>query len=293
MPQRVEWIKTDFVKLNYMLGGGIPKGKILEIFGFEGCGKTTLALELSKHFEKVYYIDYEHEIDIDYVEKLGAKVSRFTQPVTFEEGVDNFFKDLRKEAKKTKTKNYDLLIVDTIGSAVSEVDIESDMSGKKYPALPGKVTIFCKKLEKICKPMGLTTILLNHKKVNLGDKFGPKYRTPGGRQIKYSASIRISVTEKKERIFTDSIITNLWWKKNKVAENIPIKHAPYIVRRGKGIIRGEETFRLGLEIDLIKRAGNKYSIKSKEFTGKKETIDFLENNPKIREAINGKWLEKN
>jgi len=286
MVKATKWITSDFILLNQMLGGGIPVGHIIEVFGFEGCGKTTFALELSKLFKKPYMIDYEYALDKTYMDLLGVKLAKATQPVTFEEGVDNFFRALKKH-------KFDCLIVDTIGSAISEAEIEKELKENTMGIRAQKVTVFCKKAEKICKPLGITVILLNHKKDRIGGGFGDKYYTPGGRQIKFSASIRLSVTKKKCKDFPDDgIIMNIWTKKNKVAQNIPFQNCKYVIRRGMGIIRGEETMRLGIEAGVIKIDKQMYKIGSKSFRGKAKLIDFLNSEERVRAAINDKWTSK-
>ena len=240
MVSKPKFIETDFVLLNRMLGGGVPVGKIIEIFGFEGCGKTTLAMELSKVFKQVYYMDFEHELDTRYAKSIGAKFATFKQPVTFEDGIDDFFRSLKRDKERC-----DLLIIDTIGSAITNEQLEKELKDNTVGSLPGKVTIFLRKAEKILKPLGITLILLNHKKETIGAGFGDKYYTPGGRQIKYSASIRLSLTEKKNNVYEDDgIIVNIWTKKNKVAQEMIDKNCMYMIRRGLGMLRGEETFRI-------------------------------------------------
>jgi len=280
------WVETDFTLFNQMLGGGVPEGKIIEIYGFEGCGKTTLALELSKYFKSVFYIDYEHELDLEYVEKIGAKIKNIIQPISFEEGVDEIFHEF-KEGKR-----YDLIIIDTIGSAITNEQIKKDISEATMGSLAQKVTIFLRKAEKILKPMNVTIILLNHKKDLFGAGFGEQHYTPGGRQIKFSASVRLSITQKKDTIFDDSIITNIWVKKNKVISYNAIQNCFYTIRRGMGIIKGEESFRLGTELNIIKKEGQSFSIGSKKFCGKKEMIDFLNISEEVRKHINEKWYKK-
>lgn len=291
MAKKPKFIETDFLLLNRMLGGGIPVGKIIEIFGFEGCGKTTLAMELSKEFKHVYYMDFEHELDTRYAESIGAKFATFKQPITFEDGIDDFFKHLKKG------KKCDLLIVDTIGSSITNEQLEKDLKDNTVGSLSGKVTIFLRKAEKILKPLDITLILLNHKKETIGGGFGSKFYTPGGRQIKYSASIRLSLTEKKNAIYPkpDGIIVNIWTTKNKVAQEMQDENCMYMIRRSLGLLRGEETFRLGLEANVIKKEGQSFKIASKSFRGKKAIIDFLcdPDNVKVREAINEKWRVKN
>jgi len=287
--KKTEFLPTEFIRFNKMLAGelpgGIPTGKIIEIFGFEGCGKTTVALELSRIFKSVYYIDFENELDMEYVAMLDAHLSKVIQPVTFEEGIDLFFRDLKK-------KKYDCLIVDTIGSAITEGEIEKELKDCTVGIRAQKVTIFCKKAEKILKPLGVTVILLNHKKDRIGSGFGERFYTPGGRQIKYSASIRLSITEKKCKIFDDAIITNIWTKKNKVAKKLDVPNIEYIIRRGKGISRGEEAMCLGLETGVVKKTGQTFKIGSKTFRGKVEVIEFLDAEVKVRKAIYDKWSDK-
>jgi hypothetical protein len=157
-----------------------------------------------------------------------------------------------------------------------------------------KVTIFLKKAEKILKPMGITTILLNHKKEVIGKAAfgGDRFYTPGGRYIKYASSIRLSVTQKADMVFSDGIVSNIWTKKNKVAHELLIPNCEYTIRRGKGISRGKEAFDLSLAIGLAKREGQSFKIGSKSFRGKEAFIEFLDGAEEIRKAIHDRWHQR-
>jgi len=275
---------TEFMLLNDMLGGGIPIGKIIEIFGYEGCGKSTLGMELTKYFKRVYYIDFEHELDMDYAKMIGANITKIIQPATIEEGCDTFFHDY-------KEKRYDLLIVDTIGAGISAEELENDLADNDMGISARKITRFVKKMEHILKPLGTTTILLNHKKDILGKSSfgGEKHYTPGGRYLRFAASFRLSVTKKSTKVYEDAIICNIWSKKDKVTHVDGIHNAEYMIRRGKGIIRGDECLHLALAMGMITHKGQCYHLASKSLRGIKEAIDFLDANPKVREAINARW----
>lgn len=288
-------VQTDLIRLNEMCAGvapgGLPRAEIMEFFGFEECGKTTLAIELSKSFKKVYMIDYEYKFDFDYSKMIGGNFAKIVQPVTFEEGVDDFISEIRELHKKGKPL-YDCLIVDTIGSSVSEAEIEAELKENTMGIRAQKVTLFLKKAEKILKPFGVTTILLNHKKDKMGGGFGEQYYTPGGRQIKFSCILRVSVTKKKCKIYDDGMIMNMWIKKNQFAQEHGAQNCQYIIRRGKGICRGVEMMEIGQEAGLIKKEGQMYKIGSKEFRGKAKMIEFLDEQPKVREAIAKAYYEK-
>jgi len=200
----------------------------------------------------------------------------------------DFFKDLKK-------KNYDLLIIDTIGSAITKDQLEKDIEENTIGSLANRVTLFLRKAEAILKPLGVTVILLNHKKDKIGG-FNQKHYTTGGRQILFSSSIRLSVTKKKANIFTEpeeSIITNIWINKNKVINKPTVSNCMYTIIRGKGISRGEECFRLALDTGMITIKGQMFHIGKKSFRGKRNIVEFLDEHKEIRDKINEKWIEAN
>lgn len=292
-PKEIPGIVTDLVYFNDMFGGKFPTGKIYEIFGFEHCGKTTLALELSKSFSAPYYIDMENELSEEYVRRIGNSNSVVTKPTTFEEGLDDFFKAI-KNATPDKPI-HDLLIIDTIGAAKCQAEIDAAMSDSTVGVLARKVTQFLKKAEALLKPLGITVICLNHKKDKIGGGFGEKHYTPGGRYLDFAAAYRISVTKKASQVFKDkdSTIVNLWCKKDKANNELQRKNTSYTILRGKGIHRGVEGFALGIECKAIKKDGQSYLLGEVSVRGKEAMMDHLQDNPADLKTVIKAWHEFN
>lgn len=294
-------IKTGLIRFDEMIGGGILEGSRIEIYGREDCGKSTFALEVSKAFKKPYMIDFEHKMSEEYAQiinpELSEKKGNLLRGNTLEESLDTFlgeFEDIlkkniaRKKKKEKEVQNFDLLIIDTIGSASTLELIESKLSDKKrVGSLARAVTDFLRnKAEKILTPYGCTTLMLNHKKPTIGAKpFEEQSYTPGGIHLSYSAQIRIAMGRKANRIYEDGITASFWQKKNHTTMTETPKNCEYIIRRGHGIVRGFESLLIGIENGIIKEEGTSYVIGDEKFRGQKAIADFLNETPELQKAI--------
>ena len=307
-------VPTGLILFDQMVGGGLPRGCRIEIFGEEDCGKTTLALEISRAYKKPYYMEFEQKFDDEYAQSInptiGTEFKNMVQPFTIEEGVDDFIKKfraietanikirkennkLKKGAKKKALKGqYDLLVMDTVGSAVTIDQIEKDMQDNDQVAsLAIQMTRFLRsKAEKILSPKGCTLIMLNHKKEVIGSGFGDGDRTPGGRHVKFTSIARFSITRKKTTIYDDAIDMGIWFRKNHINSKASIKKCRYLIKRGHGVVRGYETLQLGLMTKTIKEDGQFFVLGDYRMRGVKQMVEFLEANPNLRSAINEEYL---
>lgn len=289
-PVPIDRIKTGMVKLDAMMGGGIPKGRIIEIAGYPHSGKTTLALEISKLFRKTLYVDLEHETDPDYHKAMLVNVD-IVQPMIFEEVMDEFFGEtIAAMNKKGGKAPYDLMIIDSIGSALTAEQYEKPLMDRTVGSLARAVTGWCRKAEKIHKNFGITTLVINHRKPAITSR--GEYN-PGGLQLTHSAGIILSIHGGRSDIWKDDgMIMHMKMPKNKVTGAIPLTECEYLIRRGRGISRGWEAFCIGEELGLIKQEGHHYKIGKHEFVGRHEMTEYLDDAPDVREVIAGKWREK-
>lgn len=279
--KKIKRIKTGLIRLDAMMGGGIPVGRIIEVYGYPHSGKTTLALEIAKVFKKTLLIDYEHETDPDYHKALNVKVD-VVQPMTFEQGVDDFFKIVWNKGKVKKSK-YDCLIVDSIGSAITNRQLEKDIADNTVGELAQAVTKWCRKAEKIFKPLGITAIVINHRKQKIGG-FGGEYST-GGMQLKHSAGIRLALHGSKNRVHDDGVTCNIRQVKNKVCQSVPFDRCEYLIERGKGVSRGYEIFLEAEQKGIIKKSGHWYKIGEQKFQGLKALLEVLDSSAEIRNKL--------
>jgi len=280
----IKRIKTGLVNLDEMMGGGIPVGRIIEVYGYPHSGKSTLCLEISKAFKNTLLIDFEHETDPDYHKALGVKVD-VVQPITFEQGVDDFFRVIWNGGKVKKSK-YDCLIIDSIGSAITNRQMEKDIADNTVGELAQKVTQWCRKAEKIFKPLEVTALVINHRKQKIGG-FGGDY-TPGGMQLKHSAGVRLALHHSKNRVHEDGITCNIRQVKNKVCQKVPFSTCEYLIERGLGISRGWELFEKAEQAGIIEKHGHWYHIGEQKFQGQKALVSVLDESAVLRKKLYAK-----
>jgi len=286
---KIKRIKTGLIRLDEMMGGGLPVGRIIEVYGYPHSGKTTLALEFSKVFKKTLLIDFEHETDPEYHKSLGANVD-VVQPMTFEQGVDDFFKAVWNGGKIKKSK-YDCLIIDSIGSAITNKQLEKDIADNTVGELAQAVTKWCRKAEKIFKPLGITAIAINHRKKQIGG-FGGEYSC-GGMQLTHSSGIRLALHGSKNRIHDNGITCNIRQVKNKVSQNITFDTCDYLIERGKGFSRGYELFLQAEPAGVIVKSGHWYSIGEQKFNSLKSLLEVLDGSEEIRKKLYEKIAQNN
>jgi len=295
MATDVETIKTGSVLLNMALGvGGIPRGRVVEIFGPEASGKTTIALHIIAEAQKkggiAAFIDAEHALDPIYAGKIGVQVDKLllSQPSTAEEALDIVDTLVRSGA-------VDAVVLDSVAALVPRVELEGTI-GEQIIGLQARLmSQALRKLTGFISKTRTVAIFVNQLRENIGNIYGPTETTPGGRALKFYASVRIDVRKRDFIRVTDSDIigtkTRVKVVKNKVAS--PFKEVEIELIYGEGISREGEVLTLGENNGLVKRAGSWFSFNENRLgQGRENTRAFLKENPDIANQILIAALEK-
>lgn len=278
----VEVIPTGSLGLDLALGiGGVPKGRIIEIYGPESSGKTTLALHILSQAQKqggeVAFIDAEHALDPTYARALGVNIDELliSQPDTGEQALEITESLVRSGA-------IDVVVVDSVAALVPKTEIEGEM-GDAYVGLHAR--LMSQALRKLAGAINKTNcivVFINQLREKVGAMYGNPEVTTGGRALKFYASVRIEVRrtetleENKEKVGNH---TRAKVVKNKMAP--PFREAEFDVMYGEGISRNGELVDLGVKLDLIQKSGSWYSYNGFSWQGKKGVTAYLKENPDI------------
>mgnify|MGYP000850823282 CR=1 FL=1 len=283
----VEAISTGSLALDLALGiGGLPKGRIIEIYGPESSGKTTLALHVLAQAQKaggeVAFIDAEHALDITYARALGVKVEDMlvSQPDTGEQALEITEALVRSGA-------IDVIVVDSVAALVPRAEIEGEM-GDSFVGLHAR--LMSQALRKLTGAVGKTNtivIFINQLREKVGVMYGNPEVTTGGRALKYYSSVRIDVRRIEGlKDSTGAFIGNRTRAKivkNKVAP--PFKEAEFDIIYGEGISKIGEIVDLGVKLDLIDKAGAWYTYGDVRVQGRDSMKEFLREHPDVSDQI--------
>ncbi|MEO0202177.1 MAG: recombinase RecA [candidate division WOR-3 bacterium] len=289
---QVPVIPTGSISLDYALGiGGYPRGRIIEIYGQEASGKTTLALmamaETQKLGGSVLFIDVEHAFDPNYAKIIGVNVEDnkllISQPEYGEQALAIMEDAIRGGA-------VDLIVVDSVAALVTKAELEGEMEDMGIGGQARLMSKALRKLTGIISKTGTVAIFINQvrEKISQVPYGGPPETTPGGRALKFFSSIRIEV-KKGESIKSPSNevighIIKAKVVKNKLAP--PYKTAEFELIYSKGINRIGEIFELATQIGIIKRSGSWYSYNDEQLAqGRDKAIEYLRDNPEILNKI--------
>ncbi len=283
----VDVIPSGSLTLDIALGiGGYPKGRIIEIYGPESSGKTTLTLhaiaEVQKQGGRAAFIDAEHAIDPVYAKNLGVNIEELilSQPDSGEQGLEIAETLVRSGA-------IDLVVIDSVAALVPQVELDGEM-GEQQMGLQAR--LMSKALRKLSGVMNKTTctiIFINQLREKIGIMFGNPETTTGGRALKFYSSVRVEI-RKSEAIKNGTDImgnkANIKVVKNKVAP--PFKTTQVDIIYGKGISRTGEVLDLAVEKDVVEKSGAWYAYKGEKIgQGRENSKNFLEQNPTIMEEI--------
>ena len=275
----------DFIDL---LGGGFPKGRIIEIFGPESSGKTTLATyfatQIQKNNGRVAIIDAENSYDLSYAESMGLNVDNilFTQPDAGEDALE-IAEDM------VRSNLIDLIIIDSVAALTPRAEIEAEMGDKQMGEQARLMSKACRKLRAVCKQFETSIIFINQIRMKIGVMFGNPETTSGGRALKYYSSIRLDVRRKENitGISTDDIIgitSNVKTIKSKVSRPYRKVEIDIIFNEGIDIVSSYINYAVNLKI--INKAGSWYSYKEEKIgQGKSKVKQFFIDNPDIFETI--------
>jgi recombination protein RecA len=259
----VEAISTGSLSLDLALGvGGLPKGRIVEIFGPESSGKTTLALstiaQAQKKGGKAAFIDAEHALDPEYAKKIGVKINELliSQPSSGEEALNILESLIRSEM-------IDVVVVDSVAALTPKAEIEGDMESKFIGLQARMMSQALRKVSAISSKTGTIVIFINQLREKIGIMFGNPETTPGGRALKFYSSVRIDIRRKAQLKRGDvSVGSRTMAKvvKNKVAA--PFRFAEFDIMYGEGISYEGDVLGLAVDLGVVKKAGATYSFES-------------------------------
>ena len=283
----VEAIPTGSLSLDIALGiGGVPRGRIVEIYGPESSGKTTVALHIVAEAQKMggeaVFIDVEHALDPVYAQALGVDIDSLlvSQPDTGEQALEICEALVRSGA-------IDVVVVDSVAAMTTKAEIEGEM-GDSFVGLQARLmSQALRKLTGAISKSNAVCIFINQLREKIGVMYGNPETTPGGRALKFYSSVRLDVRKKDPIKEGGEIIGNLTRVKvvkNKFAP--PFREAEFDIMYGEGISREGEIIDLAVKLDIIKKSGSWYSYEGNRIgQGRDKVKQYLKENPDVREQI--------
>ena len=289
----IEVIPTGSVGLNYALGvGGYPRGRIIEIFGPESSGKTTLAIHAIAEAQKMggicAIIDAEHAFDRFYAQSLGVDIDNLflAQP-------DNGEQALEIAEQLIRSSAIDVLVVDSVAALTPKGEIEGDMGDRNVGLQARLMSQAMRKLTGAISRTNTCCIFINQLREKIGVMFGPSETTTGGNALKFYSSVRIDIRSRSTIKDGDNVLGRralVKVVKNKVAP--PFRRAEFDIMFGEGISRSGELIDLGVELGIINKSGSWFSYNgSKLAQGRDAAKAMLDDNPELFEEIAAKVLE--
>lgn len=289
----VEAIPTGSVSLDMALGiGGVPRGRIIEVYGPESSGKTTLALHIIANSQKkggtAAFVDAEHALDPEYAKKIGVDVDNIliSQPDAGEQALDIVETLVRSNA-------VDVIVVDSVAALVPRAEIEGDMGDQHVGRQARLMSQALRKLTPIVSRTNATVIFINQIRMKIGVMFGNPETTTGGQALKFYSSVRLEVRKAAQIKKNDEVVGNrvkVKVVKNKVAP--PFRSAEFDIMYNEGISLVGDLLDTGSERGVVKKSGNSYQYgEVKLGTGREKAKQFLRENPEILKEIQGKIME--
>lgn len=289
----VETTSSGSLTLDIALGvGGYPKGRIIEIFGPESSGKTTVALhaiaEVQKAGGKAAFIDAEHALDPIYCKKLGVNINELllSQPDTGEQALEICEALVRSEA-------ISIVVVDSVAALVPQAEIEGEMGDSHIGLQARLMSQALRKLSGTINKTKTIVIFINQLREKVGVIFGNPETTPGGRALKFYSTIRLDIRRAEQIKEGDNVVgnrTNIKVVKNKVAP--PFKSAAVDIMYGVGISKEGEIVDLASEINVIEKSGAWFAYNGEKIgQGKENVKQFLKANPELYSEIEAKVRE--
>ncbi len=282
-------ISTGSLGLDVALGiGGLPRGRIVEIYGPESSGKTTLTLQVIAEAQKMggtaAFIDAEHALDPLYAEKLGVQIDDLivSQPDTGEQALEVTEMLVRSGA-------VDVLVIDSVAALTPKAEIEGDMGDSHVGLQARLLSQAMRKLTATIKQTNCMVIFINQIRMKIGVMFGSPETTTGGNALKFYSSVRLDIRRIGAVKDGDEVVgneTRVKVVKNKVSP--PFKQAEFQIMYGKGIYRMAEVIDLGVKLNLVEKSGAWYAYKGDKIgQGKANASRFLEDNPVVADEIEG------
>src|SRR6266404_3581106 len=283
----VDVIPTGSIAMDLALGvGGMPRGRIIEIYGAESSGKTTLCLHIVAEAQKkggvCAYIDAEHAMDPDYAKRLGVNTDELliSQPDSGENA-------LQIVETLVNTKNVDVIVVDSVAALTPQREIEGEIGDQHMGLQARMMSQACRKLSSIAAKSNTMIIFINQTRMKIGMVFGNPETTPGGLALKFYASVRVNLTRTAQIKSGDEIIGNRVKAKvvkNKVAA--PFRVAEFDIYYNEGISKSADALRAGLASGMIKQSGASFVFNGEKMgQGTEAAKTFLREHPEAMDKI--------
>ena len=290
----VEAIPTGSISLDLATGvGGLPRGRIIEIFGPESSGKTTLALHVvascQKMGGKAAFIDAEHALDPEYAKRIGVKINDLfiSQP-------DNGEEAMVIMENLVRSGSLDVIVIDSVAALTPRAEIEGEMGASHIGLQARLMSQALRKITAIAAKSKTVIIFINQIRMQIGIMFGNPETTPGGRALRFYASVRLDIRrtaqiKKGEEVVGSRVKVKV--VKNKVAA--PFKAAEFDIMYNEGISKEGDLISLGAKIGIVNKSGNTYSFGEEKLgVGYDASREFLKQNPKIATAITKEIYKK-
>ena len=284
--EHVDVISTGSISLDLALGvGGVPRGRIIEIFGPESSGKTTLALHIIASAQKAggeaAFIDAEHALEPAYARALGVDIDNLliAQPGTGEDA-------LAITETLVRSGAVDVVVVDSVAALVPRSEIEGDMGESSVGVVARLMSQALRKLAGSISKTNCVVVFINQLREKIGVVYGNPETTPGGRALKYFASVRIDVRRVESLKVGSEFVGNRTKArivKNKVAP--PFKEAEFDIMYGEGISKTGELIDLGVKLGLIEKGGSWFTLGETRLQGRDSVKEYLKNNPDVADAL--------
>jgi recombination protein RecA len=286
----IQSVSTGSLGLDMALGiGGLPRGRVVEIYGPESSGKTTLTLSVIAQMQKLggvaAFIDAEHALDPQYAQKLGVNVAELliSQPDTGEQALE--IADML-----VRSGSVDIVVIDSVAALTPRAEIEGEMGDSHMGLQARLMSQALRKLTGNIKRTNTLVIFINQIRMKIGVMFGNPETTTGGNALKFYASVRLDIRRTGAIKRGDEVIgseTRVKVVKNKVAP--PFKQAEFDILYGEGISREGEIIELGSNLKLIEKAGAWYAYKGEKIgQGKDNARDYLKEHPEVANEIDAK-----
>ena len=283
----MESISTGSISIDYALGiGGLPRGRVVEIFGPESSGKTTLALQVIAEAQKTggmaAFVDAEHALDAAYAQKLGVELENLlvSQP-------DNGEQALEIVEVLVRSNSVDVVVVDSVAALVPKAEIEGEMGEAQMGLQARLMSQALRKLTGVVSKSKTTLIFINQLREKIGVMFGNPETTTGGRALKFYASVRIDIRRIASIKDGEQVIggrTRVKIVKNKVAP--PFREAEFDVMYGEGISREGDLLDLAVEKRIVEKSGAWFAFAGERLgQGRENAKQFLKENPSVRQAV--------